>query len=62
MKRLFWLVVLGLFVYAAWKRLAGTRDERHALVSFADGSSVVLDVGSPDLERLADLARPALRQ
>jgi hypothetical protein len=55
-------VLLGLAVWA-WRRFVGQSgpDER-AGVSYADGSAVVLEPGSPGFERLAGIARASLRQ
>ena len=46
----------------AWRKLFGSSapDER-AGVSYGDGSAVVLEPGSPGFERLASVARSALR-
>jgi hypothetical protein len=60
MRRLFRLLLLAGIAYAAWKRYAGRGPDEKAVVSFADGSSVALEPGSPDFERLAALARSAL--
>jgi len=54
-------VVLGLAIWA-WRRFAGHSGPRErAGVSFADGSSIVLEPGSVGFERLASIARSALR-
>jgi hypothetical protein len=60
MRRFFRLLLLAGIAYAVWKRLAGRVPDETAVVSFADGSSVALESGSPDFERLAALARSAL--
>jgi hypothetical protein len=62
MKKLFRFVVLvGLAVWA-WRRLAGPSGPRaRAGVSYADGSSIVLEPGSDGFERLASIAHAALR-
>ena len=62
MRRLLRLaVVIGLTVWA-WRLLVARRGpHERAGVSYADGSSVVLEPGTPGFERLADAARPALR-
>jgi len=61
-RRLFRLaVVIGLTVWA-WRLLVARRGpHERAGVSYADGSSLVLEPGTPGFERLADAARPALR-
>jgi len=54
-------VVIGLTVWA-WRLLVARRGpHERAGISFADGSSLVLEPGTPGFERLADAARPALR-
>lgn len=62
MRKLFWLAVfVGLAVWA-WRRFAGPSGPRErAGVSYADGSSIVLEPGSAGFERLAAIARTALR-
>ena len=63
MKKLFRLAVLTALAVWAWRRFAGpSGPPERAGVSYADGSSVVLEPGSPGFERLAAIARPALRQ
>ena len=55
-------LLVGLAVWA-WRRFVEpSRPQERASVSYADGSSVVLDPGSPGFERLAAIARSALRQ
>jgi hypothetical protein len=47
----------------AWRRFAGpSRPQERAAISYVDGSSVVLEPGSAGFERLAAIARRALRQ
>ena len=54
-------VLLGLAVWA-WRTFLGSSEpEERAGVSFADGSAVVLEPGSAGFERLASIARSALR-
>lgn len=62
MRRLLRLAVLVGIAIWAWRRLlsAGEPSER-AGVSYEDGSSVVLEPGMPGFERLAGIARAALR-
>ncbi|HSI98603.1 MAG TPA: hypothetical protein VK926_09585 [Gaiellaceae bacterium] len=62
MRRLLRLVVLlGLAVWA-WRSLVGRREpSERASVSYADGSSIVLEAGSAGFQRLAAVARVALR-
>ena len=62
MKRLVRLVVLVLLAVWAWRKLFGpSGSEERAGVSYSDGSAVVLEPGSPGFERLASIARSALR-
>jgi hypothetical protein len=50
-------VVVGLAVWA-WRTFVGGREpHERASVSYADGSSFVLEPGSPEFERLAAVAR-----
>jgi hypothetical protein len=60
-RRLFRLAVLvGLSVWA-WRLFVARRGpHERAGASYADGSSIVLEPGSPGFERLADAARGAL--
>jgi hypothetical protein len=52
--------VIGLAVWA-WRFISGQRGPlERAGVSYADGSSLVLEPGSPGFARLADAARQAL--
>ncbi|MFO7572565.1 MAG: hypothetical protein R6W48_08205 [Gaiellaceae bacterium] len=62
MRRLLRLAVLvGLAIWA-WRRFVGGGEpSERAGVSYADGSSLVLEPGSPGFERLAALARPSIR-
>ena len=55
-------VLVGLAVWA-WRTFFGdsSPDER-AGISYADGSAIVLERGSPGFERLVGIARAALRQ
>ena len=63
MKKLIRLALLiGLAVWA-WRTFFGSSGpEERAGISYADGSAVVLEPGSPGFERLAGIARSALRQ
>lgn len=61
MRRLLRLVVLVALAVWAWRRFFGSRGtSERASVSYADGSSVVLEPDSPGFERLATIARNAL--
>jgi hypothetical protein len=54
-------ILIALAVWA-WRKFFGpSGTEERAGVSYADGSAVVLEPGSPGFERLASVARPALR-
>jgi hypothetical protein len=62
-RKLIRLVVLVALAVWAWRKFFGTSGSlERAGVSYADGSSVVLEPGSPGFERLASVARPAIRQ
>ena len=62
MRKLIRLVVLAAVAIWAWRRFfAGSGSLERAGVSYADGSSVVLEPGSSAFERLAAIARTALR-
>ena len=62
MRTLLRLVVLvGLAIWA-WRRFVGGGEPRErASVSFSDGSAIVLEPGSAEFERLASIARSAIR-
>jgi len=61
-KRLIRLALLVLFAVWAWRKLFGPPgSEERAGVSYADGSAVVLEPGTPGFERLASITRSALR-
>lgn len=62
MRRLLRLAVLvGLAIWAWRAFLAPAGPVERAGVSYADGSAVVLEPGSAGFERLASVARSALR-
>lgn len=62
MRRLFRIaLVVGLAAWAWRFVLRRQGPEERAAVAYADGSSIVLEPGSPGFARLADAARPALR-
>ena len=53
-------VLVGAAIWA-WRRFFGAREpHERASISFSDGSSLVLEPGSADFERLASIARSAL--
>ena len=54
-------VLIGLVVWAWRTFFASSGPEERAGVSFADGSAVVVEPGSAQFERLASIARSALR-
>ena len=61
MKRLIRLAILVALAVWAWRRFFGPSEpEERAGISYGDGSSVVLEPGSPGFERLAAIARRAL--
>ena len=56
------LVLLAGLAVWAWRRFAGrSGPPERAGVSYADGSSIVLEPGSAQFERLAAIARSAIR-
>lgn len=62
MRRLIRLAILvGLAIWAWRKFFASSGPAERAGVSYADGSALVLEPGSPGFERLAAIARTALR-
>ena len=62
MRKLVRLALLLALAVWAWRTLFGSSaPEERAGVSYADGSAVVLEPGSPGFERLASVARSALR-
>jgi hypothetical protein len=62
-RKLIRLVVLAALAVWAWRKFFGSSGSlERAGVSYADGSSVVLEPGSPGFERLASVARTAVRQ
>ena len=62
MTKLIRLAILIALAVWAWRKFFGpSGSEERAGVSYADGSAVVLEPGSPGFERLASVARSALR-
>jgi hypothetical protein len=54
-------ILVGLAIWA-WRKFFGpSGPEERAGVSYADGSAVVLEPGSPGFERLAAVARSAFK-
>ena len=63
MRRLVRLAILVALAIWAWRRFFGPSGSvERAGISYADGSAVVLEPGSAGFERLAAIARTALRQ
>ena len=63
MTKLIRLAILIALAVWAWRKFFGpSGSEERAGVSYADGSAVVLEPGSPGFERLASVARSALRK
>jgi hypothetical protein len=55
-------VLVGLAIWA-WRRFFGSSGSlERAGISYVDGSAVVLEPGSAGFDRLAAIARTALRQ
>jgi hypothetical protein len=62
-KKVIRLVLLVLLAVWAWRKLFGpSGSEERAGISYADGSAVVLEPGTPGFERLASITRTALRR
>ncbi len=62
MSRLLRLAIIVALAIWAWRRWSGRGEPRErAGISYADGSSIVLEPESPGFERLAAAARTALR-
>jgi hypothetical protein len=62
-RKLIRLAVLAALAIWAWRRFFGSSGPvERAGISYTDGSAVVLEPGSPGFERLAAIARAALRQ
>ena len=63
MRTLVRLAVVAALAVWAWRRFfASSGSLERAGISYADGSAVVLEPGSPGFERLAVVAREALRR
>lgn len=61
MRKLIRLAALVALAVWAWRRFVARHGtEERAAVAYADGSSLVLEPGSPGFERLAAAARTAL--
>jgi hypothetical protein len=62
-RRLIRLAVVVALAIWAWRRFFGSSGSlERAGVSYADGSALVLEPGSAGFDRLAAIARTALRQ
>ena len=62
MRKLLRLVLLVLLAVWVWRKFfAQSGSGERAGISFADGSAVVLEPGTPGFERLASITRAALR-
>ena len=63
MRKLIRLAVVIALAIWAWRRFFGSSGSlERAGVSYADGSALVLEPGSAGFDRLAAIARTALRQ
>ena len=63
MRKLIRLSLLAGLAIWAWRFFAGpSGPQQRAGVSYADGSSIVLEPGSAGFERLASIARAAIRR
>ena len=62
MRKLVRIAVLTALAVWAWRRFVGSSGSlERAGISYGDGSAVVLEPGSTGFERLAGIARAALR-
>jgi len=62
MRKLIRIALLVAVAVWAWRRFfRPTGPEERAGVSYADGSAIVLEPGSPGFERLAAIARTAIQ-
>ena len=62
MRKLVRLAVLTALAVWAWRKFFGSSGPAERVgISYADGSAVVLEPGTPGFERLAAIARSALR-
>ena len=62
MRKLVRIALLTALAVWAWRRFVGSSGSlERAGISYADGSAVVLEPGSTGFERLAGIARAALR-
>jgi hypothetical protein len=62
MRKLLRLAVLAALAVWVWRTfIARSSPQERVGVSYADGSSLVLEPGSPGFERLAGVARAAVR-
>jgi len=59
MRKLLVLAIIGCMVYWFLNR-GGSDDGQSATIGYADGSSVTLDPGTPELDRLVQIASEAL--
>jgi hypothetical protein len=61
-RRLLRLALLAGLAVWVWRYFVAAREpHERASVSYSDGSSIVLEPGSPEFERLASPARAVLR-
>ncbi len=58
MRRLFWLALIGAVVWVFLKR-GRSEPQEGATIGYGDGSSVTLDPGAPELDRLLQIAAEA---
>lgn len=62
MRKLVRLAILTALAVWAWRKFFGSSGPVERVgISYADGSAVVLEPGTPGFERLAAIARSALR-
>ena len=58
MRKLFWLALIGAAAWYLVNRGKGASDET-VTIGYEDGSSVTLDAGAPELDRLMQIAAEA---
>jgi hypothetical protein len=60
MRKLLLLTALALLVWRLWRRRRDAGELGRAIVGYVDGSSLVLDPGTPEHDRVLAVAREAL--
>ncbi|HEY7381599.1 MAG TPA: hypothetical protein VH572_10335 [Gaiella sp.] len=60
MRKLLLLTALATLAWRLWRRSRDAGELERAIVGYEDGSSLVLDPGTPEHERVVAVAREAL--